>query len=249
MPAAGLGSRFKDVYNKPKPLIDVYDYKSPMFNEAIRHSFNPSKVIIVTRKDLDFYNDFRNEAEIKGYTFVGLDKITDGQAITVKEGLKYANDGAISINSCDQGILFDQSKLETLFSGADVIICGIKNYAPAIRKANSFSWIKSNGDDVIEITSKRCDGDPKESLVFVSCLLYKSKEILENSIDSLISRGKKVNNEYYIDESINDSIALGYKVKVLEIDAYLNWGTPEELSLFQWWNNFFKVVGNHGYMA
>jgi NDP-sugar pyrophosphorylase family protein len=249
MPAAGLGSRFKDVYNKPKPLIDVYDYKSPMFNEAIRHSFNPSKVIIVTRKDLDFYNDFRNEAEIKGYTFVGLDKITDGQAITVKEGLKYADDGAISINSCDQGILFDQSKLETLFSGADVIICGIKNYAPAIRKANSFSWIKSNGDDVIEITSKRCDGDPKESLVFVSCLLYKSKEILENSIDSLISRGKKVNNEYYIDESINDSIALGYKVKVLEIYAYLNWGTPEELSLFQWWNNFFKVVGNHGYMA
>lgn len=249
MPAAGLGSRFKDVYSKPKPLIDVYNNASPMFNEAVNHSFNPSKVVIVTRKDLDFYNDFKKTSEDRGYTFVGLNEITEGQAITVKEGLKYASDGAISINSCDQGILYDHAKLKTLLNNADVIICGIKNYAPAIRKVNSFSWIKSDVDDVTEITSKRCDGDPKENLAFVSCLLYKNKEILEKSIDSLISRGKKVNGEYYIDESINDSIALGYKVKVLEIDAYLNWGTPEELGLFQWWNNFFKVINRNDYMA
>lgn len=247
MPAAGLGSRFKDTYNKPKPLIDVSG--TPMYNEAIHYSFNPENAVIVTRKDLDFYRDFKDSAESKGYTFIGLDKITDGQAITIKEGLPYVSNGPVIINSCDQGILYNECKFNNVYESADVIICGIKNYQPALRKVNSFSWIKCDGNNVTGITSKRCDGDPKESLTFVSCLLYKNKLILEKSIDSLVKRGAKTNGEYYIDESINDSIALGYKVKVLEIDAYLNWGTPEELELHQWWNRFFNIAGLYDYLA
>ena len=42
-----------------------------------------------------------------------------------------------------------------------------------------FSWVNTSGYDVLEITSKRCDGDPKDGLVFISCLIYKNKEILE----------------------------------------------------------------------
>lgn len=249
MPAAGLGSRFKDIYNKPKPLIDVNSTDSPMYIEAINYSFNPENVVIVSRKDLDFCEEFKNTAEDRGYTFIGLDRITEGQAITVKEGLSKVHHGPIIINSCDQGILYNECKFNDIYDSADVIVCGIKNYQQALRKVNSFSWIKCDMDNVIEITSKRCDGNPKESLAFVSCLLYKNKSVLEKSIDSLVNRGAKTNGEYYIDESINDSIALGYKVKVLEIDAYLNWGTPEELELYQWWNRFFTRTGLYDYLA
>lgn len=249
MPAAGLGSRFKNSYEKPKPLIDVFDEPSKMFVESVRHSFNPENTIIVTRKDLYFYDEFKEEAERHGYGFVSLDKITEGQAITIKEGLRYIKNGVVSINSCDQGILFNESKFYEIYPEADVIVCGIKHYAQAINKPNSFSWIKANGTDVTEITSKRCDGDPKENYVFVSCLLYKNKSILEKSIDSLIERNEKTNGEYYIDESINDSIRLGYKVKLLEIDSYLNWGTPEELELFKWWIDFFNKTHFYDYMA
>ena len=72
--------------------------------------------------------------------------------------------------------------------------------------------------------------------------------ILEKSIESLLKRGCTTNGEYYIDESLNDSINLGYKVKVLEIDSYINWGTPEELAMFNWWINFFNKI-RHEYLA
>ena len=248
MPAAGLGSRFRDTYKKPKPLIEMLS-SAKMFEEAINHSFSSENTVIVTRKDLDFYKEFETEAKNRNYDFIGLEKITEGQAITVKEGLSNVKSGSITINSCDQGILFDESNFYKVYPTADIIICGIKNYLPALRKTNSFSWIKNNGDDVIEITSKRCDGDPKESYVFVSCLYYKDKTILENSINSLINRNGKTNGEYYIDESINDSIKLGYKVKLLEIDSYLNWGTPEEFEIFNWWYKFFTKTKFHDYMA
>ena len=67
IPAAGLGSRFKNVYNKPKPLIDVNN--SPMYKEAINLSFNPENVVIVTRKDLEFYKEFKDSAESNDYTW------------------------------------------------------------------------------------------------------------------------------------------------------------------------------------
>lgn len=245
MPAAGLGSRFKNNYNEPKPLIKM-NSGNRMYQDAIKYSFPAEKSVIVTRKDLDFYEIFKNTA--KNCEFIGLEKITEGQAITIKEGLIKCGDGPIIINSCDQGILYDIDKFNNIYDDADIIVCGLKNYVPAINKPTSFSWINCNENNVTEITSKRCDGNPKESLVFISCLLYKNKTILENSINSLLSRGKTVNGEYYIDESINDSINLGYKVKLLEIDSYINWGTPEELEIFNWWNNFFNII-EYDYLA
>lgn len=245
MPAAGLGSRFKNNYNEPKPLIKM-NSGNRMYQDAIKYSFPAEKSVIVTRKDLDFYEIFKNTA--KNCEFIGLEKITEGQAITIKEGLIKCGDGPIIINSCDQGILYDVDKFNNIYTDADIIVCGLKNYVPAINKPTSFSWINCNENNVTEITSKRCDGNPKESLVFISCLLYKNKTILENSINSLLSRGKTVNGEYYIDESINDSINLGYKVKLLEIDSYINWGTPEELEIFNWWNNFFNII-KYDYLA
>lgn len=245
MPAAGLGSRFKNSFKAPKPLIEMKS-GNKMFQDAIKYSFPSENIVIVTRKDLDFYDEFLEAAN--NYTFIGLDKITDGQALTVKAGLSDKITGPVIINSCDQGILYDEDKFDKLYDDADIIICGLKNYIPAINKPTSFSWIKTNGDMVEEITSKHCDGDPKDGIVFISCMIYKNKRILEESIESLINRDAKTNGEFYIDESINDSIKLGYKVKYIKITSYINWGTPEELQMFNWWINFYNII-SHDYLA
>jgi hypothetical protein len=79
-------------------------------------------------------------------------------------------------------------------------------------------------------------------------MIYKNKRILEESIESLINRNARTNGEFYIDESINDSIKLGYKVKYIEITSYINWGTPEELQMFNWWINFYNTI-SHDYLA
>lgn len=245
MPAAGLGSRFKADFKEPKPLIPMKS-GNMMYQDAIRYSFPSNNVVIVTSKDLDFYEQFKNAA--KEHTFIGLEKITEGQAITIKEGLSCVGDGPVIINSCDQGILYDEDQFIEAYSDADVVICGLKNYMPAISKPESFSWIVNDGNEVKKITSKKCESDPKDSHVFISCLIYKNKDILERSINSLIERNGKTNGEFYIDESINDSIRLGYSVKLLPIISYVNWGTPEELHMFNWWNDFLNTI-KYDYLA
>ena len=83
----------------------------------------------------DFYDDFKNAS--KEHTFIGLKEITEGQALTIKAGLHSNINGPVIINSCDQGILYDEDKFNELFKDSDIIICGLKNYTAAINKPTS----------------------------------------------------------------------------------------------------------------
>lgn len=241
MPAVGLGSRFKS-YGIPKPFIKIGD--NLMCEMATKFAFPTEDQILSIRKDLPGYDKFVEYSKKKSIGLYVFDHITEGQALTVVGSLTNVENGKnVIVNSCDQGILYDENKFYEIYPDADVIVCGIKNYQKGIQNPTAYSWIRedSNGN-VLEITSKRCVGNPRDSYLFVSCILYKNKSIIEKSVERMLRRQAKINGEYYIDESLNDSISLGYRVKLLEIDSYLNWGTPEELELSLWWNNFFKEI-------
>ena len=60
-------------------------------------------------------------------------------------------------------------------------------------------------------------------------------------------RHAKVNNEYYVDTSINDAIKLGLKCVLFEIDYYICWGTPNDLRTFEYWQKCFDKWKGHPY--
>ena len=63
----------------------------------------------------------------------------------------------------------------------------------------------------------------------------------------MIERGGKVNGEYYVDECINDAVALGLNCRLFEVDHYLGWGTPDELRTFDYWTECFDKWSSHPY--
>ena len=67
------------------------------------------------------------------------------------------------------------------------------------------------------------------------------------SVERMKERDGKINNEYYVDNAINDAIALGLKCIVFEIDYYICWGTPNDLRTFEYWQNCFDGWENHPY--
>ena len=241
IPAVGEGSRFKS-YGIPKPFIKVNE--KLMCEMAKEYAFPTEDTIIAVRKNLNGYDKFVKYSKKHDIKLVTFDSITEGQALTILESLNDVSSfDTIALNSCDQGILYDENKFYEIFPDADIIVCGIRNYQKGLQNPSAYSWIESDDNgNVTKISTKKCNGDPRNSLLFVSCLLYKNKGIIENSVIHMLDREAKINGEYYIDESLNDAISLGYKVKVLEIDSYLNWGTPEELEQAIWWNRFFKEV-------
>ena len=55
----------------------------------------------------------------------------------------------------------------------------------------------------------------------------------------MIERNARVKSEFYIDEAINDALALGLNCRLFTVDHYLGWGTPEELRTYEYWQASF----------
>ena len=69
---------------------------------------------------------------------------------------------------------------------------------------------------------------------------FNKSKFFINSIDSLFKKKNKINNEYYLDMAIAESIKLGFKVGEFLVDNYVDFGRPgididEELE--KWKNN------------
>ena len=47
--------------------------------------------------------------------------------------------------------------------------------------------------------------------------------------------------------AINDAIQIGKRCKILEIEHYICWVTPEELATFQYWQSCFHKWASHPY--
>jgi hypothetical protein len=63
-----------------------------------------------------------------------------------------------------------------------------------------------------------------------------------DAAEEMISSNKRINNEFYVDECINNLIKSGLKVKVFEVDKYICWGTPNDLKIYEYWQSFFKSL-------
>ena len=63
----------------------------------------------------------------------------------------------------------------------------------------------------------------------------------------MIKADTRINNEFYVDEAINNLVAMGKKVGVFEIDYYVCWGTPNDYRSFEYWKQFFADADFHSY--
>ena len=64
----------------------------------------------------------------------------------------------------------------------------------------------------------------------------------------MIARGARVNGEFYIDTCIEDALALGLNVRILEVETYLCWGSPNDLRTFEYWQSCFSKWEGHPYL-
>jgi hypothetical protein len=55
------------------------------------------------------------------------------------------------------------------------------------------------------------------------------------------------NNEFYVDDVLNQNIKRGLKVKAFEVDNYICWGTPDDYETYLYWQRFFDKCPWHNY--
>jgi dTDP-glucose pyrophosphorylase len=252
LPMVGLGSRFqKEGYNTPKPLIPVSG--RPMSVQALMDLPKTKHQRFILRKDMLDSDQLKKVLRdvSPSAKFSILDHMTDGQASTCVEGSTGLNiDEPVTIAACDNGMIYDSATFQSLMdlNDVDVIVWGARGYPGAIRAPEMYGWIDVGKAGVInKISVKKPLSDPATDLIVVGTFTFKRLNDFLKSVERMKERGARVNDEYYVDTTINDAIALGLRCVLFEIDKYICWGTPNDLRTFEYWQSCFDKWNSHPY--
>lgn len=240
IPMAGRGKRFQDAgYSTPKPFIEVFGMT--MIGRVV------ANMPISTHVNLHFVGlkehtilFFDRIAEIKNImsvlsdtdvdsinedliNWIPIDGITEGAACTVMEALKNIpeHEPVIVANS-DQFIDWSPSHFLDFCDRED---CdgAIPTFFAADPKW-SFAYVKE--DRTISAVAEK-----QLISTNATCGVYYFKRCgdIINAIDTMISKGLRVNNEYYLAPAYNEMILDGKKIINYPVPRMYGMGTPEDL--------------------
>ncbi len=248
IPSCGDGLRFlQENKDNFKPLIKVDD--ELMIEKTINSLPVVQKNVVIMRADHNKNFDFKKKIKnkINNLDIKILKNKTSGMATTCYEYLKdYNKKNPILISSCDYAVVFDEEKLKKIinFFDPDVIIWTFKNYPDARIAPFAYAYCEINNGIVTKISEKTPISDtPNLDHIAQGIFYFKSKKIFMKAFKKMIKNKNKINNEYYVGNSINELIKENYNVIPFEVEQYICLGTLKDLKVYNFWSGFFNVKG------
>lgn len=254
IPMAGRGQRFaQEGYQAPKPLIPVTG--KPMIIQAA--CMNPpaeNHIFVCLEEHLQQYPDIKTtlKSSYPHSSIIKLDEITQGQACSCEVGLKDVDlEAPLFIGACDNGMLWNQEKYQTLISdeSVDAIAFSFRNHPASTRNPQMYGWLNVDEDDTVTGVSvkKSISNNPAHDHAIVGAFYFRKVRYFLESLQYLYEKNVRINNEFYVDSCIGALVSLGKNVKVFEIDHYMCWGTPNDYRTFNYWQKFFNECWWHAF--
>jgi len=257
LPMAGAGSRFSvKGYKNPKPLLNVCN--APMIVQAVNCLPETSKkVFICLEQHIKNYNIKKVlEETFKGSQIFSIDKITEGQACTTEIGIKSCNlnlENALLVSACDNGVYYNKAKYQKLLDdkSVDVIVWSFTNNPTSKNNPNMYAWMEvDENNNILDVSCKKFDSNKhniKTSHVIIGTMFFRKAKYFIDGLNENYKNNIRSNNEFYVDDIINQNIKMGLKVKVFEVENYICWGTPDDYETYLYWQNFFDKCNWHNY--
>lgn len=242
---AGEGSRFKQQgYETPKPLLPILGL--PMVVNAANALPKSNRYIFIVR---DFQiNDYQIDKHLQKHfdspEIITLTQLTEGQAVSCLAAKDLINnDEALVIGASDNGMIYNQEAFTNLSKDADAIVFTFRNNPAVVEKPEAYGWVAVDEKHQVKHVSvkKPISEQPMNDHAVVGTFWFKKGKYYVEAAERMIALNRRINNEFYVDECINDLIDLGYKVKVFEIQHYVCWGTPVDYETFNYWNDWYQI--------
>jgi choline kinase len=242
---AGLGKRFSDKgYSIPKALISVDG--RPMFLRAREDLPATEDNIFVIRSDIPEFSQIKTvlQQEYPSSKVKLLHGLTDGQAITCLEAMDMIeSEQFLIIGACDNGFIWNNDKLNALLEedSIDFLVWIQRKYPAGRRCPEMYSWVDTDRQGVIKSVSvKKPLKMPDQDQMLTGTFTFRRAHDFTRAVKHMVDRNGRINNEFYIDECCNDALALGLKGVIFEVDAFICWGTPDELRTYEYWRDVYK---------
>jgi len=247
IPMAGAGSRFSEKgYIDPKPLLPILGL--PMVVSAAKALPGTDENMIFVLRDFhikDYGIDKVLLSHFPDAKIIIIDQLTEGQASTCLMAKDLINnDSELFIGASDNGMIYDEEKFNLAKLEADVLVFSFRNNPTVLPNPKAYGWVEVAEDDktILEAKVKFDMPDPIKKHAYVGAFWFKKGEYFVSGAEEMIANNTRINNEFYVDECINNLIQMGYNAKVFEVDHYICWGTPNDYKTFEYWESYYKIL-------
>ena len=114
-----------------------------------------------------------------------------------------------------------------------------------------YAWLETDEKNNIKhVSCKKFIGGThnlKESHVIIGTMFYRKAQDFIDGLQVNYNDNIRSNNEFYVDDVINQNIKNGLNVKVFEVENYICWGTPNDYETYCYWRHFFNKCYWHPY--
>tara|TARA_R110000868_G_scaffold124816_1_gene329710 strand:- start:780 stop:2348 length:1569 start_codon:yes stop_codon:yes gene_type:complete len=248
LPMAGRGHRFtQEGFDLPKPLIDV-DGK-PMIVQAVDCLPKcDNKIFICLQDHLNEYNLKISLSEHYPECQVfGISHVTEGQACTCELGIDQAQldlEKPILISACDNGVYYNSDEYKKLLDDTtnDIIVWSFRNNPTSKNNPNMYAWLKVDENNNIKHVSckKFIYDDPLKTHAIIGTMFFRKAKYFIEGLQKNYKENIRTNNEFYVDDVLNQNIKDNLKIKVFEVKNYICWGTPDDYKTYNYWKEYFN---------
>ena len=237
IPMAGAGQRFVDAgYDTPKPLIEVDG--TPMAVLAAKSLPTADHWILICRDEhiLEHGIDKVLRHHFPSSEIISVVYLTDGQASTCLLARDLLRpDDQLTIGTCDNAMEYDPEVFEQKITQADVIIWTFRNNSAVLQNPKAYGWVEvDETEKALKVSCKEpISTKPLADHAVVGSFSFRKAETFLQCVDTMITKNRRINNEFYLDVAIDECILLGYVVCPIEVRQYVCWGTPQDLEKYR----------------
>jgi NDP-sugar pyrophosphorylase family protein len=251
LPMAGLGSRFaKEGYDLPKPLIEING--KPMVYSAI-HSAPGTKTqlaAILQKHENDFDLVDKMQSNFPDLEPLIISELTDGQASTsnlLVEGIESGS--SIFIGACDNGMVWSEDRFSGERDlGADVLVWAFRDHPHANKNPSHYGWINVDEGNVQSVSVKAAiSTTPSNDWGVVGAFYFADVDVFREAYGKMVAADDRVNGEFYVDTLINYVDKERYNVRIMPVEHFICWGTPDDYKTFTYWQSYFHKTMTHSY--
>ena len=155
------------------------------------------------------------------------------------------SESGLIITACDSRIIWEQEKFQDLVKqNPECIIWTFRNNPAVKRKPESYAYVKVSGNAAKFVSCKKTISENPMNDHGVTGTFYfrKAGKFFDGARD-MVRKEIMANNEFYADTVPNELIDKGLDVRVFDAKQYVVFGTPADLKVYNYWENYFESNG------
>jgi NDP-sugar pyrophosphorylase family protein len=239
---SGSGKRFRDAgYTDPKPLIRVDDL--PMIQHVVGLFPGVTDVTFVCNSDDIQHTDMESilKSICPSCKIVVIEPHKKGPVWAVAQAFDLIeDDGEVIVSYCDYGTQWDFAAFQAAVKECDGAIAGYRGFHPHMLGSDNYAFCREQDGTLLEIREKApFTSDKMSEFASNGTYYFKRGTLLKRYFQELMSLDMNINGEYYVSLVYNLMVRDGLQVKLFEIDKMLQWGTPNDLKIYNGWSDLF----------